>query len=109
MKLCIDYLRQLEHEKGWSRFRMAKELGISSARMYQLYDQGGTYDDHTAVALAKALGVDPVEVVTAAHLERSKDPEVKAVWTAILEKISVGFESLLLHGFARRSPLGAMR
>ncbi len=109
MKLCIDYLRQLQQEKGWSRFRIAKEIGVSSGRIYQLFDQGGTYDDQTAIAVAKALGIDPVEVVTAAHLERSKDPEVKAVWSSILEKISVGFESLVLRRFAYRSLSGAMR
>lgn len=105
MKLCIDYLRQIEQQKGWSRFRMAKELGISSARMYQLYDHGGTYDDQTAMSVAKVLELDPMTVIAAAHAERTKDPEIKAVWAGLLEKISVGFEYLLSGGL----PHGALR
>ncbi len=109
MKLCIDYLRQIEQEKGWSRFRIAKELGWSSGRIYQMYSHGGTYDDQAALAVAKILEIDPMTVIAAAHAERTKDPEIKAVWSGLLEKISVGFESLLLHGFARRSAMGALR
>jgi transcriptional regulator with XRE-family HTH domain len=102
MKLCIDYLRQIEAEKGWTRFRMSKELGISSARMYQLYDAGGTYDDKTAFAVARILEIDPGQIIAAAHAERSKDPEIKAIWESLLEKISTGFEALISHATPRR-------
>lgn len=102
MKLCIDYLRQIEAEKGWTRFRMSKELGISSARMYQLYDTGGTYDDQTALAVAKILRIDPGQIMAAAHAERSKDPEIKAIWAGLLEKISTGFNALISAGFPRQ-------
>jgi transcriptional regulator with XRE-family HTH domain len=94
MKLCIDYLRDIETEKGWTPYRIGKELGLSSARIYQLFGKGGTYDDSTAIKVAKILNVDPNEVVASAHAEREKDPEIKAFWMGLLEKISVGFESL---------------
>lgn len=95
MKLCIDYLREIEQAKGWSRFRISKELGMSSQRVYQLFDEGGTYNDETAVKVAGILGIDAGMVVAAAHMEREKSPAVQAVWKGILEKISVGFEWLL--------------
>lgn len=105
MKLCIDYLREIQQAKGWSRYRMAKEVGLSDARMYQLFDKGGTYDDNTAVHVAKILGLDPAEVVAAAHLEREKNPEIRAVWEGILGKLSMGFETLISCVTPRRNSL----
>lgn len=97
MKLCIDYLREIEQAKGWSRFRIGQELGLSKARIYQLFDNGGTYNDETAVKVAQILGLNPAQVMAAAHLEREKNPEIQAIWNGILEKISMGFEILLQH------------
>jgi transcriptional regulator with XRE-family HTH domain len=96
MKLCIDYLREIESKFGWSPFRIAKELGLSSQRMYQLFNDGGTYNDETALKVAKLLELDPATVMAAAAAERTKNPEVQAIWKGLLEKISEGFETLLL-------------
>lgn len=102
MKLCIDYLREIEAKYGWSRFRIAKELGLTSSRMYQLFDQGGTYNEETAFKVAKLLNLDPATVMAAALAERTKNPEIQAVWKGIVEKISEGFEALLLGASPRR-------
>jgi hypothetical protein len=102
MKLCIDYLREVEAKYNWSRFRIAKELGLSSQRMYQLFDDGGTYNDETALKVAKLLELDPGVVLAAATAERSKNPEVQAIWKGLLEKISEGFETLLSGASPRR-------
>lgn len=95
MKLCIDYLRDIEARYGWSRFRIAKELGLTSSRMYQLFDDGGTYNDETAFKVAQLLELDPATVMAAAAAERTKNPEIQAVWKGLLEKISEGFDALL--------------
>jgi hypothetical protein len=95
MKLCIDYLREIEREKGWTPNRISKELGLSSQRLYQLFNEGGTYNEETAYKVAVILDVNPAEVMAAAHFERAKTPEIKAVWEALVEKISEGFEVLL--------------
>ncbi|MFL6675865.1 MAG: DUF3693 domain-containing protein [Massilia sp.] len=96
MKLCIDYLREIESRYSWSRFRIAKELGLTSSRMYQLFDHGGTYNDETAFRVAQLLDLDAATVMAAAAAERTKNPEIQAVWKGLLEKISEGFETLLL-------------
>jgi transcriptional regulator with XRE-family HTH domain len=107
MKLCIDYLREIEAKHGWSRFRIAKELGLTSSRMYQLFDHGGTYNDETAFKVAQLLEIDPAVVMAAAAAERTKNPEIQAVWTGLLEKISEGFETLLSGASPRRIRLPA--
>lgn len=107
MKLCIDYLREIESSKGWSRYRISRELGLSSQRVYQLFDTGGTYDDSTAIAIAKILEIEPTTVVAAAHLERAKTPELKAIWEGILEKISMGFNDFIKCATPRRIKLSA--
>jgi len=101
MKLCIDYLREIEREKGWTPYRIAKEVGLTHSRLYQLFNDGGTYNDDTAYRVAKILGEDPAMVMAAAQAERSKNPEVKATWEALLEKISKGFD-LLISGAGPR-------
>ncbi len=107
MKLCIDYLREVEAKFGWSRFRIAKELGLTSSRMYQLFDDGGTYNDETALKIAKLLDLNPAEVITAAAAERTKNPEIQAIWKGLLEKISEGFDALLSGASPRRIRLPA--
>lgn len=107
MKLCIDYLREVEAKYGWSRFRIAKELGLTSSRLYQLFDDGGTYNDETALKVAKLLELEPAEVMAAAAAERTKNPEIQAVWKGILEKISVGFDVLLSGASPRRDWVSA--
>jgi transcriptional regulator with XRE-family HTH domain len=107
MKLCIDYLREIEARYGWSRFRIAKELGLSSQRMYQLFDADGTYNDETAYKVAKLLDLDPLTVMAAAAAERTKNPEIQAVWKGFLEKISEGFDALLSGASPRRIRLPA--
>lgn len=107
MKLCIDYLREIERGKGWTRNRIAKELGLSSQRLYQLFDEGGTYSDETAFRVAQVLDLNPAEVMASAQAERAKSPEVQAVWKGILEKISEGFEFLTSCANPRRIRLPA--
>jgi transcriptional regulator with XRE-family HTH domain len=96
MKLCIDYLKEIQSVKGWTPNRISKELGLSSQRMYQLFNDGGTYNDETAFKVASILGLRPAEVMTSAQFERSKTPEIRAVWEALSEKISEGFNVLML-------------
>lgn len=96
MKLCIDYLREIESKFGWTRFRISKELGLSSARLYQLFDAGGTYNEETAFKVAQLLGIEPGVVMAAAAAERSKNPEIQAVWERLSEKFSESFKALLL-------------
>lgn len=107
MKLCIDYLREIETQNGWSRYRIGKELGISSARIYQLFDNGGTYDDGTALRVAQILNIDPNLVVASAHFEREKNPEIKQFWKSLTDKISLGFDVLIACAAPRRIRLSA--
>lgn len=107
MKLCIDYLREIETKYGWSRFRIAKELGLTSSRMYQLFDHGGTYNEETAYKVAKLLDLEPAAVMAAALAERTKNPEIQAVWKGLLEKISEGFDVLLSGASPRRDWVSA--
>ena len=107
MKLCIDYLREIESKFGWTRFHIAKELGLSSARLYQLFDTGGTYNEETAVKVAQLLELEPGAVMAAASAERSKNPEVQAIWARLAEKISEGFDALLSGASPRGIRLSA--
>jgi len=101
MKLCIDYLHEIERLKGWSPYRISKEVGLTSQRMYQLFNEGGTYNDETAFQVARILELEPAVVMAAANAERAKSPEIKAVWTDLLEKISMGFNFFISNAKPR--------
>lgn len=107
MKLCIDYLREIREAKSWTPNRISKELGLSSQRLYQLFNEGGTYNEDTAYKVAMILGYNPAEVMAAAHAERAKSPEIQAVWKGLLEKLSTSFESLIACSSPRRKRLAA--
>jgi hypothetical protein len=48
-----------------------------------------------ALRVAEVLDIDPAKVLLDMHIERSKTPEIRAAWAAVMEKISEGFKTLL--------------
>lgn len=58
----MDIIRQLRRKKGWSQERLADECKISRATVQRIESGKVVPNKLTALALAKALGVDPVRV-----------------------------------------------
>lgn len=88
MTTCIDLLnRAMSHGDGLSAYALAKKLGLSHQRLYQLLKDGGTIDDSTAISLANLLEVDPAVIVAIAHSERAKSDAEKAVWKDIFQRL----------------------
>lgn len=53
-------------------------------------------DDYTALKVAEALGIDPLEVIAIANAERTKRPEVKAAWEQIATRTAHAAMLILL-------------
>ncbi len=92
-----------------SDYALSKKLGCTTSTISNYRAGRSRMDDVMAVKVAEILEKNPLELLASLNFERAKDDEVKRVWKGILEKISVGFESLLLQGFAHRSQLGVVR
>jgi len=76
-------LRQLRADRGWTQERLGQEAGVSTAAVFQL--ERGQREGRAAtwIALAAALGVDPLELLAVAcgdaHAGGQSDPEPEVV------------------------------
>ena len=87
----IDYIDAAAAKMGWtSDYRIAKELGISTASISKIRHGGGIGND-VAWKVAELLEIDPTEVIAVAELERaerSADAEKAAVWKRRFQAVS---------------------
>jgi hypothetical protein len=60
----------------------------------------GNADDYTALKIAQALNINPLEIIAAGNHERAKSAEEKSAWERILKSVAaciVGACLLLCH------------
>lgn len=90
-----------------SDYALQKPLGVTKQQLSRWRTGADSLSDAMAVRVAELTGVPAERVLVDAHIEKAKTPEEKAVWTALMEKISKGFETLLLGTSPRRIRLPA--
>lgn len=76
----VDYLKRLQDEKGWSGYKIAKEIGVSSQYVYQILHEQGIMNDYMALQLADLLEINEMEVIAQCNLERARRKEEKQFW-----------------------------
>lgn len=102
----IEYLDAAKrHLDLSSDYQLAKRLGFSLSAVSSYRTGRRFLDDDSALTIALALNVNPMQVIAAANAERAKTPEARARWTGIMEKFSVSFLNLLSQwdGHERRA------
>ncbi len=86
-----------------SDYALAKTLGVTH-QMTSGYRAGKVFlGDSTAIKVANLLEIDPAIVIAAVHGERAKRPDEKAVWHAMLERLS-GVAATVLIGVTALLP-----
>jgi transcriptional regulator with XRE-family HTH domain len=96
MKTTVEFLDAVSAKLGGaSDYAIAKELGVTRSAVSRYRNGHGGFDDETAMKVARVLDIDPGAVVTAAHAERSKSPELRRVWASLADRFAVNFEGLL--------------
>lgn len=106
MKTTLDYLDAVKARYALpSDYALAKALHIPQTTVSGYRSGRRVFDDDTALTVATALELNPMEVIAAANAERSKTPEQKARWIGLMEKFSGSFRSLLSQwdGHERRA------
>lgn len=92
MKKTLDYIDQLAALKGWETdYQIAKGLGIKTPTMTRYRRHGGTLDNDTAWKVAEGLGIDAMEIIAAAEIERAEradNTEKAAVWKRRFQAVS---------------------
>ncbi|WP_354682637.1 DUF3693 domain-containing protein [Cupriavidus necator] len=98
MKTTLEFLEAVRAKLGGaSDYAIAKELDISRSAVSKYRNGLGGFDDETAVKVARVLDIDPAAVVTAAHAERTKNPELRRIWASLADRFAVNFETLCEH------------
>ena len=90
-----------------SDYAVAKALGVSKQAVSRYMKGVSHFDDYVAIRVAKMLEIDPLQVIADVNHQRAENPEVKAVWAALMEKISKGFDVLLSGASPRRDWVSA--
>lgn len=88
MKTCIDYLDAVKAKKHFSSdYQLAKFLGETQSRLSNYRHRNTAFDDEMAFKVAQVLGIDPVEIIIAANLQRAKRPEQKEFWQRMSKQL----------------------
>lgn len=89
MKTTIEYLDAFKASLGIeSDYAAAKALGITRAAVSKYRNGYGGFDDQTAVRIADALNVDPMEVIAAVHGEWARTDDARAFWENVWGKVT---------------------
>lgn len=87
-----------------SDYALAAELGITRSAVSRLRNRKDFFGDSTAIRVAELLEIDPAIVVAAAHAERAKKPEERAVWESMIQKLGGVAASVLIGIGAMSAP-----
>ena len=105
MKTTREYICAIKlRENIESDYAVAKLLGVSRQSVSQYQLGKASFDDLTAVRAAELLGLNPLEVISAANAERAKSEDARRVWVGLWDKLAVNFEVLRSLKGQRRSP-----
>lgn len=105
MKTTLQYLDAVKAKHGLtSDYQLAKALGLRQSAISG-YRAGRSHPDDTiALRIAELLGINAMEIISAANVERAKTKETRGIWTDAWNRFAVNFESLRKHSGLRLSP-----
>lgn len=93
----VEYLQQAKKALNIeSDYALAKSLGVTRSSISGLVNGKNTMSDETAIKVASIIGKHAGIIMLDMRREREKNPEVRAVWSEVMEKISMGFKTLLM-------------
>lgn len=88
MKSTVIYLDLVKQRFSLSTdYKLAKWLGSDTAVISNYRLKKRVIDPYTAARIAEALGIDPMEVIATAEMEREKDEKKRDFWRKLLHKL----------------------
>lgn len=102
-----DYILLLKNEKGFkSWYQLAVYLEKTDSQIAAWRKGRRTFDDHSALIIAKELKIDPLEIITCCHIERAEkagDSSLSRVYRKMLHKlagpVAAGFAAFMVGVF----------
>ena len=84
----LDRLKDLQQRHGWSDYKIAKEAGLSSNTVSNVYRRGNTPSLVTLEALCKAFGITMAEFFAEGEMRKVTLEQQKLLdrWTTLSEE-----------------------
>jgi len=92
-----QWIDRINAAKGWTDYRVAKELGFKSSTISMYRAHGTPMDEAIAMKVAHVLDVSPAIVLADQAMERAKNDEARSAWGSILERLG-GVAAVVLLG-----------
>lgn len=100
MSTTLQYLDQAKERLHLpSDYALSKKLGVTTSAISNYRSGRSRIDDDVALKVAQILGLNPLEVIAAANVERAKTDEMRDMWRGLMEKFSTGFNAFISAGF----------
>lgn len=89
MSKITKYFNELKKAEGLeSDYKVAQYLGVSKQYAYKVRDTG-RLSDALCIKIAKALEINPMEIVSLREHEKAKDKDAKKMWLDLHNEIKL--------------------
>ncbi len=92
----VKYLEKLQKKEKLNDTELAKLLGITQPSISNLKAGRRVMDDETCLAIALKLGINPLEVVGAACVDRAEKTGQKSLWEVFMSRMETTVASTIL-------------
>lgn len=82
----VKFLEQLQARDNLNDTDLAKKLGISQPSISNLKAGRRVMDDETCLSLALELGINPMEIIGAACIDRAEKSGQKSLWEVFIQR-----------------------
>lgn len=95
-RTTIEFLDALRNRYECSDYALREKIGVTQTAISS-YRTGKThFDDAVSLKVAELLDLEPGYVLSCIHAERTKRPEVKAVWEKMAKSLAAGIAALMV-------------
>lgn len=95
----VKYLEKLQKKENLNDTELAKLLGITQPSISNLKAGRRVMDDETCLAIALKLGINPIEIVGAACIDRAEKTGQKSLWEVFMTRTATTASALLFAFF----------
>ncbi|MFZ6776232.1 Cro/Cl family transcriptional regulator [Undibacterium sp. Ji83W] len=92
----VKFLEKLQYEKRMNDTEVAAYLKISKSAVSQYKSGNRIMDDETCLGIALGLGINPMEIVGAACIDRAEKTGQKSLWEVFMSRMAATASALLL-------------
>jgi len=91
----VKFLLELQKRLGLNDSALAQKLGLTQAAISHYKNEKRVMDDETCLAVAMALGVDPLQVVGAACIDRAAKTGQHSLWEVFMSRTAQATSAML--------------